>query len=163
VHPDLQKSEKPKVQLKCDNSQFKPRILHVRTDQVVRFDSADGVNYHVNVLPLSNPPVGFITHAGQDPVERTFRKPESLPVSVKSDLYAWMQAYLVVTDHPYVAITDKDGRFRIEGLPAGEHGFTVWHEQAGYIERLMTVEARSKEARVLPAVKVPLEKLRRAK
>jgi hypothetical protein len=66
----------------------------------------------------------------------------------------------VITDHPYVAITDNLGSFRIEGLPAGEHAFTVWHEQVGWIDRKWTIEVRSKESRRLPAVQVPLSKFR---
>jgi hypothetical protein len=41
-----------------------------------------------------------------------------------------MKAYHFPIDHPYVAVTDKDGHFKIEGLPAGKHLFNVWHESA---------------------------------
>src|SRR5258708_11342366 len=40
-----------------------------------------------------------------------------------------MKAYHFPIDHPYVAVTDKDGKFKIEGLPAGKHSFNVWHER----------------------------------
>jgi hypothetical protein len=46
-----------------------------------------------------------------------------------------MKSYLLVLDHPWAAITGRDGRFMIPGLPPGEYTFTVWHEATGYIDR----------------------------
>lgn len=34
-------------------------------------------------------------------------------------------------DHPHFAVTDKSGRFEIEGLPAGEYTIEAWHEEFG--------------------------------
>lgn len=39
----------------------------------------------------------------------------------------WMRAYLVVSDHPYVAVTRGDGTFRLEGVPCGEYEAEVSH------------------------------------
>jgi hypothetical protein len=60
-----------------------------------------------------------------------------------------MSAYWMVTDHPYVAVTDADGRFRIENLPAGKHQFVVWQEKAGYVAGF--VEDTDAVSRVLPS------------
>lgn len=32
--------------------------------------------------------------------------------------------------------TDKDGRFRLENLPVGQHVFRVWHERLGYLRHV---------------------------
>jgi hypothetical protein len=45
-----------------------------------------------------------------------------------------MRAYVVVTEHPYVAVTDENGEFTIENLPTGEWTFQMWQEKAGNIE-----------------------------
>ena len=36
--------------------------------------------------------------------------------------------WVVVAGHPYYAITDQDGRFRIDEVPAGSYRLVVWHE-----------------------------------
>ena len=36
-------------------------------------------------------------------------------------------------DHPYFAVTDKNGRFSIPQLPTGEHDFRIWQERVGYV------------------------------
>ena len=33
-----------------------------------------------------------------------------------------------------MAITNSDGKFRIEKVPAGVHEITVWHERIGYLD-----------------------------
>lgn len=65
--------------------------------------------------------------------------------AVKCDVHGWMQAYIRVDDHPFHAVTDTDGRFRIEGLPAGSYTLELWHERLGPLEREveLTVSAPS--------------------
>jgi hypothetical protein len=37
-------------------------------------------------------------------------------------------AWVVVPRHPYYAITDSDGRFRLDDVPPGEYSLIAWHE-----------------------------------
>lgn len=39
-----------------------------------------------------------------------------------------MGAYIMVVDTPYYAVTDKEGRYRISGVPNGRYKVDVWHE-----------------------------------
>ena len=54
-------------------------------------------------------------------------------------LHTWMSAYIVVTSSPYFAVTDKEGQFIIEGVPAGIHKIEVWHEKLGTQSKTATV------------------------
>lgn len=47
---------------------------------------------------------------------------------VKCDAHAWMRAYVYVSEHPYVAITDDNGNFEIKDLPPGKYTVRFWHE-----------------------------------
>jgi hypothetical protein len=38
-----------------------------------------------------------------------------------------MNAYLLIREDPYFAVSDKDGKIEIKNLPAGEHTFVVWN------------------------------------
>ena len=41
-----------------------------------------------------------------------------------------MGAWMIIRDDPYAAVGDKQGRFKIENLPAGrELEFQLWHEK----------------------------------
>ena len=49
-------------------------------------------------------------------------------VRVLCDAHPHMFAWLVVHDSPYVAVTDEQGAFRIDGVPPGTWKVTMWHE-----------------------------------
>jgi len=137
---------------------FFPHILAVRTDQTVKCLSNDAVAHNVNITPLINDSKNFIVPPNDKAgVDVKMPKAEGLPVNVKCDIHSWMQALWVVTDHPYVAVTDKEGKFKIEDLPVGEHSFTVWEEKSGYLERAYKVNVKA-GLQTLPSLKVPAAK-----
>jgi anti-sigma factor RsiW len=39
--------------------------------------------------------------------------------------------YLVVSEHPFVAVTGSDGSFSIDGIPPGHYTVSAWHERTG--------------------------------
>jgi hypothetical protein len=45
-----------------------------------------------------------------------------------------VNAYLLPLPHPYFALSNSHGAFRIENLPLGTWEFTVWHERKGYVK-----------------------------
>lgn len=73
--------------------------------------------------------------------------------------FYWMRAYLWVSEHPYAAITDADGRFELTDVPAGEYELVAWrpnwrikgherHPEFGAIERLNFGEPAEKRTTV---------------
>ena len=62
-------------------------------------------------------------------------------MSVQCDVHRWMQAYVVVSPHPYTAVTGEDGSFRIEGMPPGTYQLRAWHEGLGELDKDVTVTA----------------------
>lgn len=60
--------------------------------------------------------------------------PDSQAISIQCDLHKWMNGYAWAFDHPYAALTDKDGYFEIKDVPAGSEIYVVaWHEGGGYL------------------------------
>ena len=58
------------------------------------------------------------------------------------DVHGWMRALVRVDPHPLHAVTDEDGRFRINGVPAGRIELEFWHEVGGTVRRAVTVRPR---------------------
>jgi plastocyanin len=50
---------------------------------------------------------------------------------VHCDVHPWMSAWLLVLPTTAYAITDENGAYRIEGVPAGKHKIKIWHERLG--------------------------------
>jgi carboxypeptidase family protein len=42
--------------------------------------------------------------------------------------HPWMSAHIMVAPHPYYAVTDADGNFRLENVPPGNYTLQLWHE-----------------------------------
>jgi plastocyanin len=59
---------------------------------------------------------------------------------VKCDVHGWMQAFVRVDPHPFHAVSDENGSFRIAGIPAGRYVLEVWHETLGSQETEVLVE-----------------------
>ncbi len=56
---------------------------------------------------------------------------------VGCNIHDWMGAYIFVSDHPYYAVTDENGRFEIPQLPTGvELTFRVWQEKLNNVENV---------------------------
>jgi hypothetical protein len=116
---------------------FIPHVMAVRCNQPILIKSGDSVVHNTNIGAVRNP--GFnqaIPANDRKGVAWKYPKPEGLPIPVKCDFHKWMKAYHVPLDHPFVAVTDEEGKFEIKDLPPGKHMFTVWHEVPGYVNSL---------------------------
>lgn len=137
IHPDLVESKEPNVVFDQKGCRFRPHVLIVRTDQTVLVKSNDPIAHNTRTSPLFNQPINY-TIRPKDREGVAVEMPQSElqypPVKVSCDIHAWMSGWWMVADHPYVAVTDADGKFRIENLPEGTHKFRVWHERSGYVE-----------------------------
>ncbi|MCE9567718.1 MAG: carboxypeptidase-like regulatory domain-containing protein [Planctomycetes bacterium] len=60
------------------------------------------------------------------PVTRMLPNCGRVELSSGSGLY-WVRGDLFVADHPYFAITDADGRFTLDRVPAGPTKLVIWH------------------------------------
>ena len=58
-----------------------------------------------------------------------------------------MVAFVGVVNHPFFAVTDKDGRFVLQNVPEGIYDVRAWHERFGTV----TSHVRIESARVADA------------
>ena len=61
-------------------------------------------------------------------------------VKITCDLHPWMKAFVVVSEHPFFAVTADDGSFEIAAVPAGKYGIEAWNERLGLLKAEVTVE-----------------------
>ena len=58
----------------------------------------------------------------------TFEKSED-PFYIKCDVHPWMKSWALVSDHPYFAVTDTNGSYLIDNIPAGTYEVVCWQEK----------------------------------
>lgn len=136
VHPSYAEAVKKSVTLDNEKCRFTPRMQTIRTGQTWKATSTDTIPHNVAVFAQRNDPFSQIVPQGAA-IERVFAQPESRPIRVDCSIHAWMRAYLIITDHPYAAVTDKNGGFEIAYVPCGIRTFRFWHERPGYVKSLV--------------------------
>lgn len=135
AHPAFAANANAIVTLDNARCRFEPRIVLLRTTQTLLVGNNDPAGHNTNISSFSNPGINPIVPAGGQ-VMHKMAKAESLPVPVVCNIHPWMGAYIVVKDHPYMAVSDKDGKFNIQNLPTGKHTFRFWHEEPGYVKKV---------------------------
>lgn len=136
VHESYAAREKAMIRLENRGCRFAPHISVLRTGQTLLIDNPDRVDHNTAAGLDRNTPFNELTPAGKSAQKNKFTQPEKLPAPIQCSIHPWMNGWLVVKDHPYVAVSDEHGRFEIKSLPAGEHTFVVWHEVPGYISEV---------------------------
>jgi len=155
IHPRLKTSEAKDVVFDQEKCRFIPHSLVVRTDQTVLVKSKDKCAHNTRGTPLRNTPFNF-SLAPEDRAGSAVRLKvaERFPIPVECNIHPWMRANWLVIDHPYGTVSDSQGKFRIEDLPAGVHEFTFWHELPGYVERKYSVTVKPGETVDLGQIKL---------
>lgn len=127
---DLPKEfEVPKVKLDLDNKNcmFEPHVLVVQAGQTITVLNSDQTGHNANFSFFNNDQVNVLVPiAGKKDV--TVKKDERTPIPVECNIHPWMKAYVIVTEHPFVGVSNEDGVLEIKGLPAGEVTLKAWHE-----------------------------------
>ncbi|MEZ6059626.1 MAG: hypothetical protein R3C19_04620 [Planctomycetaceae bacterium] len=135
VHESYAELKDQPATLNNEDCRFVPRIVTLRTGQVLQATNSDPVSHNVAVYGRRNSPFSIVVPQNQ-PLERIFQREELLPLRVDCSIHAWMKAYIVVTEHPYAVATDQEGRFELRNVPNGKWQFRFWHERPGYIKSL---------------------------
>jgi hypothetical protein len=81
--------------------------------------------------------------AGSPDITITFDKAEPF-LKFKCDVHPWMFAWVSVFDHPYFAVSGKDGTFKIANVPAGKYKIEAAHRKAGSV--VQEIEVKDGEA-----------------
>jgi hypothetical protein len=113
---------------------FKPHALVFWAGVDFELKNSDKVAHNIDAKPASNGGFNENIPPGNS-VTKSFRNPEALPFVSTCAIHPWMRFYTLIVDHPFVAVTDADGKFEIPNLPAGKHKFRVFQERAGQLER----------------------------
>ena len=122
----------PEVVIDQINCEYVPYASVVHKDQKLIFKSCDPVGHNVDFKPFANgainpmlPPNGKVAYK--------ITKGEKRPAKAICSIHPWMAGYVLITDHPFAAVTKADGSFEITGVPAGKQQLIVWQSSKGYV------------------------------
>jgi plastocyanin len=120
------------------NETFVPHVVAVMAGAVVDFPNNDKT-YH-NVFSLSKAKrFDLGRYAAGHSKSVRFDRPGV--VRVFCDIHSHMSAFVLVFTHPFFNVTDADGRFRLNDVPAGTYNVIGWYEGEARVTRAVTVAA----------------------
>lgn len=119
--------DEPRPRMDQKDETFVPHVLAIVAGTVVDFPNNDET-YH-NVFSLSKPkPFDLGRYAAGRSKAVRFDKPGI--VRVFCDIHAHMSAFILVFSHRYFAVTDAEGRYRLDNVPPGTYNVVAWNEAA---------------------------------
>ena len=118
--------------------QYHPHVVGLRVGQPLQLRNSDGILHNVHALPKVNTQFNLAMPANRTTADHKFGKAEGM-FHVKCDVHPWMSAYVGVFTNPFFAVSGKDGKFKISGLPPGTYEIEAWHEKLGVKTAKVTV------------------------
>ncbi len=117
---------------------YHPHVFGIRVGQPLEIVNSDPTLHNIHAIPKANQEFNNGQPIQGMKMTHTFTSKEVM-VPFKCDVHGWMNAYVGVLDHPYFAVTDKDGKFDIKTLPPGTYTIEAWHEKLGTTTQSVTV------------------------
>lgn len=103
---------------------FVPSVLAVRTGTAVTFPNRDDIRHQVySFSPAKRFELRLYQGTPSAPV--VFDKPGL--VVLGCNIHDWMVGYIYVTDDPWFAVSDAQGKVSFDNLPTGDYRVTLWH------------------------------------
>ncbi len=133
----------PAAVLDQKGCQYVPHVLAIQRGGTVEFRNSDATMHNIHTMPMvvGNETIDVSQGPKGVPVVRRFPVVETM-LPVRCNNHPWMNAFINVSETPFFAVSDGDGRFRIAGLPAGTYTLAAVHEKLGEQTATVTVEPR---------------------
>jgi plastocyanin len=124
------KFDPPKEHGKMDQKKlmFHPHVLPVLVGTTVDFLNDDDVLHNVYSPDQCAEKFNLGTWPKGQVRTYTYKNAGCAPV-ILCNVHPEMEAYVLVTETPYFAVSDKDGSYEIKNVPAGKFTLKIWHEK----------------------------------
>ena len=126
---------------------YTPQTVAIQTGQKLLVKNSDMCIHNVDFTPTvpGNLPHNDVQMAGAPDLTYTFARPEMF-IMYKCDVHPWMRAWVSVFDSPYLAVSDKEGKFVIKNVPPGKYTVEANHRKLG--AQTQDVEVADKDVTV---------------
>ena len=110
---------------------YDPHVFGMVAGQELLIKNSDATLHNIHSMPKVNKEFNFAMPKVVKTKKSTFAKSEPSPFYIKCDVHPWMKTWVLVSDHPYYAVTDTNGNFSIDNIPAGTYEVVCWQEKFG--------------------------------
>ena len=112
-------------QLNQKTCRYVPHIMIVPQGKPLKIESSDPVLHTVQMFGVSTNNIPFPFQNQFIPVMMNHNGVVELKCNAG---HVWMNANVLVVKHPYYAVTDEHGAYKLSDVPPGEYEIIAWHE-----------------------------------
>lgn len=105
---------------------FVPHVLAVRVGTELAIANADPVLHNVRAWMEARAVLNVVQPFQGQVTRRKIKRPGVMRLTC--DIHVHMLGYLLAFEHPYFAMSDSSGEFRIPDVPPGTYRISAWHE-----------------------------------
>jgi hypothetical protein len=138
-----------RFELTNERCSLEPRVQAALVGGTLNVKNADPAPHRARfLLADTDSTIALVTGSDRGqvvPTQSVLARPGR--VEVRCDAHPWTRAWIQVFDHPYFAVTRRDGQFTIDSIPSGRYRLVAWQERLGTREMEVTV-GEGREARV---------------
>lgn len=133
-----------KAVLDQKDCRFIPHVVMVPVGGTLQIKNSDPITHNVHTFSIENDPINKAQPKSLPLIEEKFIANET--IKTQCDIHKWMGAWIVASDHPYVAVTDANGKFSLTDVPSGNYKMEIWHETLAKVTLDVSVKAKSDTA-----------------
>ncbi len=140
---DIKKGKKwgsMKATLDQNGCVYNPHVVVLPAGGELDILNSDGILHNIHTYSTANAPINKAQPKFKKVLSEKFAKPELIKATC--DAHGWMLGWIVVSEHPYVAVTDEKGAFTLKDVPPGTYKLEVWQETLGKTVKDITVKAK---------------------
>jgi plastocyanin len=126
------------VELDQQGCRYHPHVLGVMAGQTIDIKNADPTTHNIHPTPKDNREWNESQPPSSPDIQKNFAR-EEIMLPVKCNQHPWMKMYINVVKNPFYAVTDKDGKYEIKGLPPGDYTVAFVQEKLGEQDQKITV------------------------
>lgn len=119
---------------------YEPHVVVMPAGGELEILNNDGILHNIHTYSKANSSINKAQPKFKKVLTEKFAKPEI--VKVTCDAHSWMLGWVVVSDHPYVAVTNDKGEFTLSDVPPGNYKLEVWQETLGKKVQDVVVKAK---------------------
>ena len=129
------------VQMTQRHKRFVPHLLAIAVGTTVEFPNLDPI-FHNAFSNIDGQPFDIGLYPPETTRRVLFRRPGV--VRIFCNIHQSMNAVIVVAPTPWIAVSDRNGSFSMEGVEPGKYTLHVFHERATQ----QTLEALTREIEI---------------
>ncbi|MEE9153195.1 MAG: carboxypeptidase regulatory-like domain-containing protein [candidate division NC10 bacterium] len=131
-----------KQRVAYERGRYIPHVLVAREGTKLEIENRDPIFHNTHAFRGDQPIFNLALPLSQwnGAISRTLA--EEGVVKLSCNVHGWMNAWVIVLDHPYFAVTGEAGTYAITEIPPGTYTVTAWHEKLGKKETQLTVKAK---------------------